>query len=42
MVDEFGFTVLDATLSVHAQQTRVRHLIQERIDLALYHKRFAQ
>ena len=42
MVEEFGFTVLDATLSVHAQQTRVRQLIQERIDLALFHKRFAQ
>jgi dTMP kinase len=42
MAEEYGFTVLDATLSVHAQQTRVRQLIQERIDLALYHKRFAQ
>lgn len=42
MVEEFGFTVLDATLSVHAQQTHVRQLIQERIDLALFHKRFAQ
>ena len=33
---------MDATLSVHAQQKRVRATIQERIDLALYHKRFAQ
>lgn len=40
MVDEYGFTVMDATLSVHEQQKRVRSAIQERIDLALYHKRF--
>jgi len=42
MVDEYGFTVMDATLSVHEQQKRVRAAIQQRIDLALYHKRFVQ
>jgi dTMP kinase len=42
MADEYGFTVMDATLSVHEQQKRVRAAIQQRIDLALYHKRFVQ
>jgi dTMP kinase len=42
MAEEYGFTVMDATLSVHEQQKRVRAAIQERIDLALYHKRFVQ
>lgn len=40
MVQEYGFTVMDATLSVHAQQKLVRKVIQDRLDLALYHKRF--
>ena len=42
MVDEYGFTVMDATLSVHEQQKRVRAVIQQRLDLALFHKRFVQ
>ncbi len=42
MAEEYGFTVMDATLSVHAQQKLVRKIIQDRIDLALYHKRFVQ
>lgn len=39
MVQEYGFTVMDATLAVHAQQKLVRRVIQDQIDLALYHKR---
>ncbi len=39
MVQEYGFTVMDATLAVHTQQKLVRRVIQDRIDLALYHKR---
>lgn len=42
MVGEFGFTVMDATQSVHAQQGTMRRLIQDRIDLAFFHKRFVQ
>jgi len=41
MVNEFGFTVMDATLAVHEQQERVRSVIEERIDLAYFHKRYA-
>jgi dTMP kinase len=40
MVDEFDFTVMDATLAVHEQQESVRALIEERIDLAYFHKRY--
>jgi dTMP kinase len=42
MVDEFGFTVMDATQSVHRQQVIVRSLVQERIDLGFFHKRYVQ
>jgi dTMP kinase len=42
MVPEFGFTMMDATLPVHEQQELVREVIQDRIDLALYQKRFVQ
>lgn len=42
MVSEFGFTMMDATLPVHEQQELVREVIQDRIDLALYQKRFVQ
>jgi dTMP kinase len=42
MVDEFGFTVVDATQSVHRQQVSVRRLIQDRMDLGLFHKRYVQ
>jgi dTMP kinase len=42
MAQEFGFTVLDATRSVHAQQKEVRAIVQDRIDLGSFHKRFAQ
>jgi dTMP kinase len=40
MVDEFGFTVMDATQSVHRQQVIVRRLVQDRIDLGLFRKRY--
>ena len=42
MVDEFGFTVMDGTQSVHRQQVIVRRLVQERIDLGLFRKRYVQ
>jgi len=42
MVDEFGFTVVDATQPVHRQQTSVRRLIQDRVDLGFFHKRYIQ
>lgn len=42
MAEEFGFTVMDATRSVHAQQKEVRATLQQKIDLAAFHKRFAQ
>ena len=42
MVDEFGFTVMDATQSVHRQQVIVRRLVQERVDLGFFHKRYVQ
>jgi dTMP kinase len=42
MVDEFGFTVVDATQTVHRQQGMVRRLIQERVDLGLFLKRYVQ
>jgi len=42
MVDEFGFTVVDATQTVHRQQTAVRRLIQDRVDLGFFHKRYIQ
>jgi dTMP kinase len=40
MADEYGFTVMDATLAVHHQQQAMRALVRERIDLARYHKRY--
>jgi dTMP kinase len=33
MIDRFQFTVVDATREIHEQQSEVRHLISERIDL---------
>ena len=42
MVDEFGFTVMDATQSIHRQQGLVRRLIETRVDLAFFRKRYAQ
>jgi dTMP kinase len=37
MVEEFGFTVIDASESVHGQQVTIRGLIQDRVDLGLFH-----
>jgi len=34
MVDEFDFSVVDATRNVHTQQEEVRRIISERIDLS--------
>ena len=42
MVDEFGFTVVDATQPVHRQQVLVRKLVEERVDLGFFHKRYVQ
>jgi dTMP kinase len=42
MTNEFGFTVIDATLNVHAQQEQVRRLIEETIDLSQYETRVEQ
>jgi dTMP kinase len=42
MVDEFGFTVMDATQPIHRQQGIVRHLIETRVDLSFFHKRYVQ
>lgn len=39
MIDEFGFSVVDATRNVHEQQTEVRTLIQKAIDLSRYESR---
>lgn len=39
MVDEFGFTVVDATQNVHRQQERVREIISEQIDLSNFESR---
>jgi dTMP kinase len=42
MVDEFGFTVVDAAQSVHRQQLSVRRLIESRVDLGFFHKRYVR
>jgi dTMP kinase len=42
MADEFGFTVMDATQSIYRQQVMVRHLVQERVDVALFRKGYSQ
>ena len=42
MVDEFSFTVVDATKAVHQQQQAVRALVGQKIDLARYHTRYQQ
>jgi dTMP kinase len=42
MVNEFGFTVVDATQAVFQQQGIVRRLIQERVDLGFFRKRYLQ
>ena len=39
MVEEFGFTVIDASQSVHRQQVTIRGLIQDRVDLGFFHAR---
>jgi len=42
MVEEFGFTVVDATQAGDRQQGMVRRLIQERVDLGFFRKRYVQ
>lgn len=39
MVDEFAFTVVDATQNVHGQQAQVREIIRSTIDLTDYESR---
>jgi dTMP kinase len=34
MVDEFGFQVIDATLSIEEQQTQIRRFVEKELDLA--------
>lgn len=41
LAEEFGFTTIDATENVHAQQQAVRKLIADKIDLARYRTRVA-
>ncbi len=33
MIDEFGFRVIDATLSIEEQQTTIRKIVEEELDL---------
>ena len=37
--DQFGFTVMDATLDIETQQQRMRALVGERVDLASFRLR---
>ncbi len=37
--EEYGFTVVDATESIEAQQQQVRQLVAERVDLARFARR---
>jgi len=39
MQEKFGFTVLDATEEIHVQQSKVRKLIREKIDLPSFCRR---
>lgn len=41
LAEEFGFTTIDATENVHAQQKAVRKLIADKIDLARYRTKVA-
>jgi dTMP kinase len=34
MIDEFGFKVVDATLSIEEQQTQIRKIVEEELDLS--------
>jgi dTMP kinase len=38
MIDPFGFTVIDATREIHEQQSEVRQIIAQKIDLAAYRR----
>ncbi|MBN2431861.1 MAG: dTMP kinase [Acidobacteria bacterium] len=42
LADEYGFTVVDATLRIPEQQAVVRRIFQERIDLARFRQRVQQ
>ena len=42
MAEEFVFTVLDAARPVHSQQQVVRQIVNQKLDLATFHKRFVQ
>ncbi len=42
MIDEFDFTVVDATQNVHAQQNEVRRLIEGTIDFSQFETRVEQ
>jgi len=34
MIDEFGFQVVDATLSIEEQQTQIRKIVEKELDLS--------
>jgi dTMP kinase len=38
MAGQFGFTTIDATREIHEQQSEVRRIITEKIDLAAYRR----
>jgi dTMP kinase len=38
MVEPFGFTAIDATREIHEQQSEVRNIISQKIDLAAYRR----
>lgn len=42
MADEFGFTVVDATRTIHQQQELVRSVVADRLDLARFVRRGGQ
>lgn len=39
LADDFGFTVVDATANVHAQQRNLRDIVAEHVNLARYRTR---
>lgn len=39
MVEEFGFTVIDASQSIHRQQVIISRLIQDQVDLGFFYTR---
>lgn len=40
MIEEYGFEVIDGTLPIEEQQEQVRRIVEERIDLPAFRRRF--